>query len=687
MKKNAASSVLKETSRRPERFRWLTRFLPIALVLGLVSGGLGAALDALPAAAGTIQNSTVSFSGVSQVTGATTTWTVGFTTDTGTLIAGDVINVTFPSTFTVPSGTVVLGSAFATASCTLGSDTASGETVTIHLAGASCSIVAGTALRLTIADVTNGAAGSYTTGYFEVSTSNDGDGSPTADVVIYPATTSVSDVNFSGSSYSAGATGTTWTVDFTTSDPNGNLVAGDDILVTFPAGFSIPTSPEVQLEGFSGCSTTSVISSSFDEQVTIELPSGCTLAASTSAAVEIEGITNPTAGTYDNTLFSVSTSADTTPASAVSDVVIGSGGGVTPPADTLSGVSFSGSSMSGGATNTTWTVGFTTSDPDGELGPADVISVTFPAGFSIPSNPAVTLGSGFYDCTATPQATAVVSGETVLITLGAGCELNASTAATVTIAGITNPAAGTYTNTSFLVSTSADFAASPAANVVITGGSVTSCAGSTGNAAFLCLAYEDLLGRAPDAGGLASFEGLLAAGVSRQQVAYDIATSPEHFTDLVVGDYAYFLHRAADPAGLASWVGVLEAGWSPQAVLEGILGSAEFYGDAGGTPSGFVSALYTDLLGRAADSGGLATWVGQLNAGVSRGAVVAGILYSNEYETNFVKDLYFYLLDRAADPGGLATWVGELAHGVSEEWVISGIVGSPEFYGLSQYLG
>jgi hypothetical protein len=317
--------------------------------------------------------------------------------------------------------------------------------------------------------------------------------------------------------------------------------------------------------------------------------------------------------------------------------------------------------------------------------PGDYIEVVFPAGFAIPLDPAVTLGSGFLDCTATPQATAVASGESVLITLGAGCELDASTSATVTIAGITNPAAGTYDNTSFLVSTSVDASASPASDVVITGAGVTStCSGSTGNAAFLCSVYEHLLGRAPDAGGLASWETALALGESDAQVAYGIATSTEYRSDLVGFFYQYLLDRPADPGGLASWVGALNSGWSDQEVLEGIIGSAEFYGDAGGTPTGFVTALYADLLGRGPDSGGLASWVGALNSGVSRGAVVAGFLYSGEYETNFVESEYANLLDRAADPQGLATWVSELGGGASYEQVIAGIMGSPEFYALSQ---
>jgi hypothetical protein len=215
---------------------------------------------------------------------------------------------------------------------------------------------------------------------------------------------------------------------------------------------------------------------------------------------------------------------------------------------------------------------------------------------------------------------------------------------------------------------------------VLCGSAVT----TPSNAAFLSAVYEDLLGRAPDAGGLAFFEGLLAAGVSRAQVAYDIATSPEYRSNFVQFIYAYFLGRPADPGGLASWVGALNAGWSDQQVVEGIMDSAEFYAHAGGTPGSFVTAIYGDLLGRAPDPGGLASWVGLLNAGASRGAVVGGILYSNEYETKFVEGEYAHLLDRAADPGGLAGWVSALAGGASYEQVIAGIIGSPEYYALSQ---
>jgi hypothetical protein len=658
----------------------LTRFLPIALVLGLVTGGLGATLDALPAAAGT--TTSVSFTPLSYVAGATTTWTVGLTTATGTLVAGDTIYVEFPAGFAIPTPAVTLGPAFATAHCTYSSASTTGEVVAIVLAnsGGTCSIVVGTALTLEIAGVTNGAAGPYDGSAFAAGSTFDTYTSPTPTGSTYLTLTTATTggtMTVYPTSVITGSTGNTLT--FTYTAPVGGLSSGSTIDIFVPGDWLAPSTIVTAGYTTSTCGSVAVVGQEI-EVTTVALTGGETCTITYEDATAPPSAETSTFTTYVNSIELASSP----------QVTVSSTGVITPP-NTVSGVTFSGSSMSGGATNTTWTVGFTTSDPHGALGPGYAIYVTFPAGFVIPSNPAVTLGSGFYGCTATPQATAVTSGQTVTITLGAGCELAASTYATLSIAGITNPAAGSYANTSFAVSTSVDFAASPAAAVVITGATVptvptvpSTCAGSTGNAAFLCSAYEHLLGRAPDAGGLASFEGLLAAGVSRAQVAYDIATSPEYRSNLVGFWYQLLLGRPADPGGLATWIGLLNAGWSDQAVLEGIMGSPEFYTHAGGTPSGFVMALYTDLLRRGADSGGLASWVGKVNAGVSRGTVVAGFLYSNEYETNFVESEYANLLGRVADPGGLATWLSALRGGFSYEWVIADIMGSAEFYADSQ---
>jgi|GEM_PF-5980652 len=219
------------------------------------------------------------------------------------------------------------------------------------------------------------------------------------------------------------------------------------------------------------------------------------------------------------------------------------------------------------------------------------------------------------------------------------------------------------------------------------------CSGDTGNTAFLCAAYVDLLDRAPDAAGQSSWLAALSQGTSRTQVAYDIATSNEYRTDLVNGWYQSYLGRSADPGGIATWVGQMAAGASDQAVQAGLLGSGEFYADstksAGATPgstpaSSFVNALYEVLLGRPADPGGLSIWEGQLASGATPTSVAAAILGSNEYLTDFVQDQYSFLLGRPADPGGLSTWGGQLSAGAPCEAVTAGIVGSAEYYTDSQ---
>ena len=269
-----------------------------------------------------------------------------------------------------------------------------------------------------------------------------------------------------------------------------------------------------------------------------------------------------------------------------------------------------------------------------------------------------------YTVTCSPSGSVTVSGTSATITgLTNGTTYTCSVAAT--------NSAGTGASSSSVTVTPKAPAPPPSSNP---------CSAYTGSDAFLCSAYEDLLGRAPDPGGLSFWDAQLAGGTSRTTVAYDIVTSSEYRSDLVNGYYEAFLGRARDAGGLSYWMAQLNGGASDQSVIAGFLGSGEFYADSGGTPDGFVTALYAKLLGRVPDSGGLAFWISQLSSGATRNAVAAGILSSTEYRTDFVESQYLHLLDRAADAGGLSFWVSQLAGGVSNESVIAGFVGSPEYY-------
>ena len=192
-------------------------------------------------------------------------------------------------------------------------------------------------------------------------------------------------------------------------------------------------------------------------------------------------------------------------------------------------------------------------------------------------------------------------------------------------------------------------------------------------------ADQDLLGRLPDSSGLATFVGLLNAGVSRTQVATDLVSSTEYRGDLVNAFFEHFLGRPAEAGGLATFVGLLNAGATDTQVISDLVGSQEFFNEAGTTNTGFVDLAYQRILGRVADPSGVSTFLGLLDAGTSRAQVATDLLNSGEYRTNTVAFYFSYLLHRVPDASGRSTFLGLLNAGGSVEQVISNIVGSAEY--------
>jgi hypothetical protein len=99
----------------------------------------------------------------------------------------------------------------------------------------------------------------------------------------------------------------------------------------------------------------------------------------------------------------------------------------------------------------------------------------------------------------------------------------------------------------------------------------------------------------------------------------------------------------------------------------------------------FVATLYDGMLGRPADSAGLAFWSARLTLGnstVAHQAVATGIATSNEALSRDVQIFFKQFLLRNPDPTGLAFWVGQLKTGTTFNQVRAGILGSDEFFGL-----
>ncbi|HVC96995.1 MAG TPA: DUF4214 domain-containing protein [Pirellulales bacterium] len=206
---------------------------------------------------------------------------------------------------------------------------------------------------------------------------------------------------------------------------------------------------------------------------------------------------------------------------------------------------------------------------------------------------------------------------------------------------------------------------------------------------YVMAVYEDVLGRAPDPGGLSHWTEQLDSGALSSSVAAAIAHSDEYYANVVITPaYLRLLGRAADAAGVEYWTTQMDAGETDQELEADLVSSPEFYAKAGGTNAAWIDAVYKLLLGRAPDAGGESYWLSQLDADLAAGQptgqalnqVAQGIAGSQENNTQLINDDYFHYLGRAADSGGLADWLRQFAYGATNEDVIAGFTGSAEYY-------
>ncbi len=126
--------------------------------------------------------------------------------------------------------------------------------------------------------------------------------------------------------------------------------------------------------------------------------------------------------------------------------------------------SYSDSSTEAGS-GVSWTVNFKTS-ATGALTASSTISVTFPAGITLPSTYTIVPSLTGFSGTCAPTDSVV--GQVVTVTLGGTCTLAASTTASLTLAGIANPAASTINYSSFSFATSSDPTAATLASGSVT---------------------------------------------------------------------------------------------------------------------------------------------------------------------------------------------------------------------------
>ena len=244
------------------------------------------------------------------------------------------------------------------------------------------------------------------------------------------------------------------------------------------------------------------------------------------------------------------------------------------------------------------------------------------------------------------------SGGTVTANLGT---LAAGASDTITIV-VTPNAAGTLVNTASVTTTSPNSSQNTTATVSSTvnaaggggggGGGGSNCylagqAGDGTDATFVANLYHELLGRDADSGGQAFWVNYLdhngqanhLNNPRRLNVIDSFIASQEYQEHLVSCMFEHFLNRAPDAGGLQFFVAQLAHGVDERIVLSEIVGSQEYFIINGNTNTGFVDALYRDLLGRGADPGGEAYWANlAAQAGPSHDNLVREMLGSPEAE-------------------------------------------------------
>jgi len=190
--------------------------------------------------------------------------------------------------------------------------------------------------------------------------------------------------------------------------------------------------------------------------------------------------------------------------------------------------------------------------------------------------------------------------------------------------------------------------------------------------------YADLLLRPVDPSGLSTWSLQLARGVSQTALVGSLTKSNEYVRLRVTQAYQEVLGRAPEAGGLAGWTNAIMSGkLRVDDVQRVFYTTPEFYNRSGGTSRGYVDLLYRAALKRSPSPSESASWTRRL-AVAGRSAVVHGVWFSMEAAMSRAGKYYEVFLKRVPDRAGQTGWARVLL-GQGEGAVRIGIAGSKEY--------
>lgn len=190
------------------------------------------------------------------------------------------------------------------------------------------------------------------------------------------------------------------------------------------------------------------------------------------------------------------------------------------------------------------------------------------------------------------------------------------------------------------------------ANSLITSAEFTGAHGaSLSNTDFVDVLYHNLRGASGSIGEVASWASLLENGqMTRAEVAVSFAQSAEELNATastlaqgrwdrdesaisIANLYDAAFDRLPDAAGLAGWVSqVHQDNVAMKDIATAFINSNEAAGLRAMDDASFINEIYQNALGRDAEAGGLAFWLGQLAVGGTRADVMLAVSDSAEHQ-------------------------------------------------------
>jgi hypothetical protein len=355
----------------------------------------------------------------------------------GRLVAPGTITIAAPPGTVMPGVAQITDTTAGTSFSRSGVRSNSNATLTLSLC---CTDVinAGDHVTITLDDVTNAGTGSNYT--FNVSTSS----SPT--VVVgspYSLTAPEQITGVTGVSLSSAAGGiqhVRYSVGFTASGSTGGLVAPGTIAIAAPAGTVMPTFAQIQDTTAGTSFSRSGVRSNGNATLTLSLCCTDTINPGDAVTITLEDVTSPaTGGPYS---FDLSTSSN--PASVSTPTF-----SLSAPQQVTGVTAATSSTDTHGVVSDSFS--FKTSVPTGALVPPGSVTIAGPPGTVMPT--LATLHDDTTNATYTRSASRSNSNATLTVPLCCSDAIGAGDQVTVTLPGVTNPAAGAGP---FTVSTSSD---------------------------------------------------------------------------------------------------------------------------------------------------------------------------------------------------------------------------------------